>query len=159
MKIVLYIGLLFMCLFAQDVSLPTELNAWKSLSYVSAAKNSDELPNSVLTLNKASYVGLINTPKVKYVTRPTNEGGTVSYGGIFQIEIKESGIYRVALGNASWIDLIKDTKPALSVAHNGGPENSGIRKMVDYALEAGVYTLQLSAGADSTTALLITKIK
>lgn len=159
MKIALYLGLLFMSLFAQDMSLPTELNAWKNLSYVSAAKSADELPNAVLTLNHASYVGLINTPKVKYVARPTNEGGTVSYGGIFQIDIKENGIYRVALGNASWIDLIKDSKAAQSVAHNGGPANSGIRKMVDYALEAGVYTLQLSAGADSTTAVLVTKIK
>jgi hypothetical protein len=159
MRIAIYLLLLSIGLFAQEANLPVELNAWKSLSYVSAAKSADELPNAILTLNYASYVGLINTPKVKYVARPTNEGGTVSYGGIFQIEIKETGIYRVALGNASWIDLIKDSKPALSVAHNGGPENSGIRKMVDYALEAGVYTLQLSAGADSTTAVLVTKIK
>ena len=159
MKIALYIGFLFMSLFAQGMNLPDELNAWKSLSFVNAAKSPEELSNAILTINKASFVGLINTPKVKYVVRPVNEGGTVSYGGIFQIEIKESGIYRVALGNASWIDLIKDSKAAQSVAHNGGPENSGIRKMIDYALEAGTYTLQLSAGADSTTAILVTKIK
>lgn len=159
MKIALYLGLLFISLFAQEANLPTELNAWKSLSYVNAAKNSATLPEAALTLNKAYFVGLHNTPKINYITRPTKEGGTVSYGGIFQIDIKENGVYRVALGNASWIDVIKDSKPALSVAHNGGPENSGIRKMVDYALEAGLYTVQLSAGADSTTALLVTKIK
>ncbi|MDD2828692.1 MAG: hypothetical protein PHW18_03880 [Sulfuricurvum sp.] len=159
MKIALYLGLLFISLFAQEANLPTELNSWKSLSYVGSAKSADELPNAVLTLNKASYVGLINTPKIKYVVRPTKEGGTVSYGGLFQLDIKESGIYRVVLGNASWIDVIKEGKTAQSIAHNGGPDNSGIRKMVDYPLETGTYTLQLSAGGDSNSAVLVTKIK
>ena len=159
MKIALFIGILFISLFAKEIDLPPELNAWKSLSYVNAAKNAEELPNAVLTLNNASFVGLHNTPKVTYITRPGNEGGTVSYGGIFQIEIKENGIYRIALGNASWVDINKDVKVAKSIAHKGGPENSGVRKMLDYSLEAGIYVLQLSAGADSTTALLVSKIK
>lgn len=159
MKSALIALMLATSLFAKEAVLPPELTSWKNLSYVGSAKNSAELSNAVLTVNKASFVGLINTPKIAYVTRPTNEGGTVSYGGLFQIDIKESGIYRVALGNASWIDLVKDEKPAKSVAHAQGPENSGIRKMVDYTLEAGTYTLQLSAGADSTSAVLITKVK
>lgn len=159
MKTALSIALLCVGLFAKEVNLPVELNAWKSLSYTSTAKNSDELPNALLRVNTASYVGLISTPKIKYITRPMNEGGTVSYGGMFQIEIQEKGIYRVALGNASWIELVKEGKPALSVGHNRGPENSGIRKMVDYTLETGSYTLQLSAGGDGGTALLVTKVK
>lgn len=159
MKIALFIGILFISLFAKEVDLPLELNAWKSLSYVNAAKNTNELPNAVLTLNKASFVGLHNTPKVVYVSRPIKEGGTVSYGGIFQIEITEKGIYRIALGNASWVDVIKDADLAKSIAHKGGPENTGIHKMLDYSLEAGVYILQLSAGGDSTTGLLVSKIK
>jgi hypothetical protein len=159
MKIVLFIGILFISLFAKEVDLPLELNAWKSLSYVNAAKNTDELANAVLTLNTASFVELHNTPKVTYAIRAEKEGGTVSYGGIFQIEIKEKGIYRIALANASWVDVIKDLQPAKSIAHKGGPENTGIHKMLDYSLEAGVYIIQLSAGGDSTTALLVSKIK
>lgn len=159
MKSVLMVLLLLTGLSAKEATLPAELTAWKTLSFVNAAKSANELSDASLELNKVSYVGLINTPKIQYVTRPTNEGGTVSYGGLFQIEIKESGTYRVVLGNASWIDLLKDGKAAQSVAHAQGPEKSGIRKMVDYPLEVGTYTLQLSAGADSTTAVLITKIK
>ncbi|MDD5051351.1 MAG: hypothetical protein PHO27_01315 [Sulfuricurvum sp.] len=159
MKSVVLVLMFLTGLFAKEAVLPTELTAWKSLSFISAAKSANELSDASLSLNHASLIGLHPTPKIQYVARPMNEGGTVSYGGIFQIDIKESGVYRVVLGNASWIDLIKDGKAALSVAHNGGPENSGIRKMVDYALEAGTYTLQLSAGADSTSALLVTKIK
>ncbi|MBN2768717.1 MAG: hypothetical protein JXQ68_06400 [Campylobacterales bacterium] len=159
MKIMLFIWLVITSLFGQETALPSALNAWKSLSYVNAATSAEELPHASLTLNSASYIGLHNTPKVHYVTTPTNEGGTVSYGGMFQIQIKESGIYRIALGNPSWVDMIKDGKAAKSIAHQGGPQGSGIRKMLDYPLESGVYILQLSAGADSTTAVMITKIK
>ncbi len=159
MKIAFYLWLTFVSLFAGEANFPNELNSWKSLSYVGAAKSVNELSNATLTVGKASYVGLINTPKMQYVLRPVNEGGTVSYGGIFKVEIKDSGVYRIVLGNASWIDLVKDGKAVLSVKHQGGPEGSGIRKIVDYPLEAGVYTLQLSAGGDSVTAILVTKIK
>ena len=159
MKIIVLIGFLLMSLYAKEAVLPNELLAWKTLSFVGSAKNSGELTDATLTLDKASYVGLHPTPKIKYVARPMNEGGSVSFGGIFQIEIKESGVYRVVLGNASWIDMVKDGKPAQSISHLGGPENSGIRKMVDYNLQSGTYVLQLAAGADSSTAVLVTKIK
>ena len=159
MKTILLLAFLLSGLYAQEINLPLELNAWKNLSYVNAAKNSEGVSNAILEVGKASYIGLNNTPKMKYVLRPMNEGGSVSYGGIFEVQIKESGTYRVALGNASWIDMVKDATAAKSIAHNEGAQNSGIRKMVDYNLEVGTYVLQLSAGADSTTAILVTKIK
>lgn len=159
MKSVLVVLFLLTGLFANEALLPTELTAWKSLSFVSAAKSANELSYASLVLNNASLVGLHTTPKIQYVIRPTNEGGTVSYGGLFQITLPEKGLYRVVLANASWIDLIKDGKPAPSVAHAQGSENSGIRKMVDYNLDEGTYTLQLSAGADTKSALLVTKLK
>ena len=100
MKKALYIGLFCVGLFAKEVDLSAELSAWKSLSYRAATKDSNGTLSATLELNKASYVGLINTPKIQYVSRPTNEGGSVSYGGMFQVEIKQKGIYRVSLGNA-----------------------------------------------------------
>lgn len=159
MKNVLLALLLLTGLSAAETVLPPELQGWKTLSYIGSAKNAEDLAGATLTLNSASLVGLLPTPKIQYVARPVNEGGTVSYGGLFQITIKERGVYRVVLANASWIDMIKDGKGAQSVAHSHGPEHSGIRKMVDYTLDEGTYTLQLSAGADTTSAVLIAKLK
>lgn len=160
MKSALLVLLLLLTgLSATQVDLPTELKAWNSLSYIGSAKNAEELIDAPLKLNFPSLIGLLPTPKIQYIVRPVNEGGTVSYGGLFQITIKESGLYRIMLANASWIDVIKDAKGIQSVAHSHGPEHSGIRKMVDYTLEAGTYTIQLSAGADTTSAILITKLK
>lgn len=159
MKSVLLVLLLLTGLSAAETVLPPELQGWKTLSYIGSAKNAEDLAGATLTLNSASLVGLLPTPKIQYVARPVNEGGTVSYGGLFQITIKECGVYRVVLANASWIDMIKDGKGVQSVAHSHGPEHSGIRKMVDYTLDEGTYTLQLSAGADTTSAVLIAKLK
>ncbi|MFZ5375763.1 MAG: hypothetical protein ACOZBX_09505 [Campylobacterota bacterium] len=159
MKSIVFIALLLSGLFAQEAPLPPELKSWKSLAYVGAAKNGAELASAALELDRASLIGLHPTPKIHYVVRPMNEGGTVSYGGLFQIILKERGLYRVTLANASWIDLVKDGKSAQSVAHAQGSEKSGIRKMVDYNLDEGTYTLQLSAGADTKSAVLVTKLK
>lgn len=159
MKSVVLVLFFLTGLFAKEVLLPTELTAWKTLSFVGAAKSSNELSDASLELDHASLIGLLPTPKIQYVNQPVNEGGSVSYGGMFQITLKESGLYRIVLANASWIEMVKNGKGAQSVAHSHGPDNSGIRKMVDYNLEAGTYTLQLSAGADTTSAVLITKLK
>ena len=64
-------------------------------------------------------------------------------------------MYRIALGSGAWIDLISNGKPVISIAHGHGPACTGIRKMVDFDLKPGHYTLQISANADQQTSLLI----
>lgn len=160
MKFILSLWLFAMTLLAQEAALPAQLSSWGVLSYVQTATKADEVQKARLQLNKASFIGLQNTPKIEYILTPQNEGGSVSYGGMFEFSIEEKGIYRVALGNASWIDVLKGDKAMKSIGHKHGPEGSGIRKMIDFSLtQTGTYTLQLAAGADSTSAVLITKIK
>ena len=65
--------------------------------------------------------------------------------------------YRFAIGNASWIDIVKDGEKIQSVRHGGGPACSGIRKMVDYPLQQGTYLIQLSAGGDPQVGVLVVK--
>lgn len=95
MKKIILIGLMLVNLNANEAQCTKEtqpsadLSAWKSLAYVHAANSAQSLPLAVIKVGKASYIGLHSTPKVSYVARPTNEGGVVSYGGMFQIEIKK----------------------------------------------------------------------
>lgn len=56
MKSVLVVLLLVSGLFAKEAVLPTELMAWKTLSFVNTAKSASELSDASLVLNKASYV-------------------------------------------------------------------------------------------------------
>lgn len=100
-------------------------------------------------------MALLPTPKVAYPVRPEKPGGSVSFGGLARFTVGKAGTWRVALGTPAWVDVVKDGKAAVSIAHGHGPNCSTIRKMVDYALEPGDYLLQVAAnGADRTTVLV-----
>lgn len=108
-----------------------------------------------LAPGKAVSLTLLPTPKVTYPLRPEKPGGTVSFGGLLRFTVAEEGIWRVALSSGAWVDVVKDGKAATSVAHGRGPDCSGIRKMVDYRLAPGTYTLQVAAnGSDSMTLMV-----
>ena len=137
------------------VSLPAELAAWSHQAPLVAAARQVELRKAKIVIGQAVLAEMKATPTVTYGARPANPGGKVSKGGIFQLAIKQAGIYRVAIGNHSWIDVVSRGKRVLSSRHGPGPACSGIRKMVDYPLKAGTYTLQLSAGEEDKLAILV----
>ncbi|ABE63535.1 hypothetical protein Nham_2757 [Nitrobacter hamburgensis X14] len=61
------------------------------------------------------------------------------------IDVREAGTYRVALDSAAWIDLVRGRQAVISIAHGHGPACTGIRKIVDFPLAPGLYTLQIAA--------------
>jgi len=101
---------------------------------------------------------LVATPEVKYPLRPAKPGGSVSYGGLFGFTVTEAGTYRVALGSGAWIDVVKDGVAIESSAHGHGPDCSEVRKMVDFPLEPGSYTLQVAANGQPSLPLLVTRV-
>jgi len=142
----------------EAVALPADLSAWTAPKPLTAATRPEEAGKAELKIGAAVTAALAHTPEVTYAARPAKPGGSVAYGGLLHVAIAEPGTYRVALGNASWIDVVKDGASVESVAHGGGPACSGIRKMVDYPLQQGDYLVQLSAGADAQTGVLIAKL-
>jgi hypothetical protein len=102
-------------------------------------------------------VQLIDATKVRFAVplgKPIADGDK---GGLIILKIREAGHYRIALQHKAWIDVMRDGKVVASAAHAHGAPCSGIAKQVDFALPRGVYTLQLSAAADETTGLQVTK--
>ena len=102
--------------------------------------------NIALTLQSVDGVTLLPLPR-----KPAP--GT--FGGVYHVTIATAGTYRVALQNAGWIDLVRDGKSLTSVGHTEGPTCSGIRKIVDFALQPGTYTLQLSGAKTPQMRILI----
>ena len=137
------------------VPLPAELAAWTHPVPLVAATGQVELRKAKLAVGQAVLALMQATPTVTYSARPADPGGKVSKGGLFQLAIKHAGIYRVAISDHSWIDVVSHGKPVLSSRHGAGPACSGIRKMVDYPLKAGTYTLQLSAGDQDKLGILV----
>lgn len=122
-----------------------------------ATKAGNDLAGApILPIGTAGRVALSSTPQVKYEVRPEKPGSSVSYGGILILNITKSGTYRIALGSAAWLDVIGKDGPLRSTAHGHGPDCTGIRKVVEFSLEPGRYTIQIAAnGASDVTVMAL----
>lgn len=140
-------------------ALPGELSGWNQRASLAAAQDAGSAAR--LTPGMGVDGTLRPTPEVRYALRPEKPGGSVSFGGIYAFTVSKAGRYRVALGSAAWIDVINASETAkglTSIAHGHGPDCSGIRKMVDFALEPGDYLLQILATADAKLPLLVARL-
>lgn len=135
------------------VALPAELSGWSQQAPVAAGITAGGGANVVpgqavlVSLHPANLLTLRPAPKAV-----TANGGTLT------LTIDAPGTYRVALGGKAWIDLVRDGKALSSAAHGHGPKCTGVRKMVDFALTAGRYTIQLSGSEASSMALMVARL-
>lgn len=139
-------------------ALPSELAGWSVRRPLQAAKRASLLNATGLQIGQAVDATLVSTPDIQYVVRPEKPGGSVSYGGLFTFTVEQTGTYRVALGSGAWVDVLQRDKAIVSSAHGHGPECSGIRKMVDFPLTPGRYTLQVAANGEAALPLLVTRL-
>jgi len=93
--------------------------------------------------------------KVTFPLTPDRKPAPGTFGGVYHVTVATAGTYRVVLQNGAWIDLARDGKSLTSVAHMEGAPCSGIRKIVDFALQSGTYTLQLSGAKTAQMRILI----
>ena len=138
--------------------LPTALSAWTDKAPLDAAGDAAGLNAAVLMPGKTVTASLRHTREVKYVTQPEKPGGSVAYGGLLQLNVKDAGTYQVNLSSGAWIDVLKDGAAVMSGAHAPGPACSGIRKTVQFPLQPGRYVIQLSANGDPTIAVLVSRV-
>jgi hypothetical protein len=127
---------------------PAGLEAW---SATPAAKTIAIGAPAALTLSPAAGYSFAATPD-----RPP-AAGTFAIDAAFPVAV--AGTYRVALGGGAWIDMIRDGKVIASVAHTEGPACSGIRKIVDFPLTPGNYTVQLTGAKSATLTVLVAPAK
>jgi hypothetical protein len=78
-----------------------------------------------------------------------------TFGGVYHVTVAAAGTYRVVLQNGAWIDLVRDGKSLTSVGHMEGTPCSGIRKIVDFDLQPGIYIVQLSNAKTAQMRILI----
>lgn len=143
---------------AAPADLPAPMASWRNPVALKAATDGKGAARAMLTPGRTVTLALLPTPKVAYPVRPAKPGGSVSHGGLASFTVKEAGTWRVALGSGAWVDVISDGKAATSTAHGHGPDCSGIRKMVDYDLKPGRYTLQIAANGEDKLTLLVTRL-
>jgi hypothetical protein len=71
--------------------------------------------------------------------------------------IAEAGTYGVAVDRGAWIEVARDGATLTSNGHGHGPACSTIRKIVDFQLLPGRYTITLSRTQAPTVRLLVVR--
>lgn len=125
---------------------PVGLEAWSTISAITMDS---------IAVGKGTGLRLQPVENVVFALAPARAPKPGSFGGVYQFTVATAGTYRVALAAAAWIDVVRDGKPLESVAHMEGPVCSGIRKIVDFTLTPGRYTLQLSGAKEVPMRVLI----
>lgn len=116
------------------------------------------LEGAELAIGQAARLTLLPTPKVRYAFPPERPVDDASFGGVFTLTVSAPGTYRVALGSRGWIDVVSAGSTITSTTHGHGPECTGIRKMVDFPLTPGSYTIQIAGSPEPDTTALVARL-
>jgi hypothetical protein len=73
------------------------------------------------------------------------------------LEIAEAGTYGIAIDQGAWIDVARDGAMLHSAMHGHGPDCATIRKIVDFQLQPGRYTITLSRTQNPSARLLVVR--
>ena len=142
---------------AAPVAPTGELAPWASPVALKAADGGAAAARAPLAIAQAARLALLPTARMHYPLRTDKAGKPGSYGGLVEIDVRQAGTYRVSLGAAAWVDVVRQGRAIASTAHAHGPDCSGIRKMVSFALTPGRYTVQIAAAAQPEIAVLVTR--
>lgn len=141
---------------ATPLPLPAGLKGWERKQPVHAAetvKTATPLP-----IGTGVAAILLPTSQIGYAVEARGGGGANSNGGMFAFTVAMAGRYRVALGAGAWVDVLRGTTPAPSVAHAHGPACTGVRKLVDFDLTPGRHVLQVAGSESPTLGLMVARI-
>lgn len=129
------------CSTAINTALPAIWADWTQPESIAAATAPATQPE--LMLGHAYSVRLSPNATMQYVA-PLKSAKEGTFGGLFMLTIDKDGVYSVAVDQKAWVDVVRDGTVLKSVAHAEGQACSTIAKTVDFKLEPGHYTLQLS---------------
>lgn len=141
---------------ATPVGLPRGMEQWRRPTAITAAATAAK--PVLLTSGSAVRATLLPVSRVTFAAPPAKPGAATSHGGVFAFDVARAGRYRVALGSAAWIDVLRGTTPVASATHGHGPSCSTIRKMVDFDLKPGRHLLQIAGSEATAVTLMVTPV-
>ena len=130
-----------------DAGLPAHLAAWTNRSALPAAASAADVGKAALPVGKGVDAQLKKTGEVAFPVLPAKPGGSVSYGGLYEVRIVEPGDYQVSLGTGAWIEVVSGKTLVASTAHAPGTACASLKKTVVFPLKPGRYVLEIPATA------------
>jgi hypothetical protein len=122
---------------------------------VTAARQVGGLTLATLQPGTAARATLAPVAQVRFPVAPARPGAAGTAGGLFAVPVARAGRYRVALAGPAWIDMVRDGRAAAAVAHGHGPACTTIRKVVEFDLTPGRWTLEVTGSAAATLVLMV----
>ncbi len=125
-------------------------------AYASFAHPAPAAQGSGVFLGRAATLDL--GPGTQFAVPPghTPAGGT--FGGTTGFDVTGPGTYRIAVGAAIWVDVVRGGASVKSTAHAMGPACSGVRKTVGFVLTPGHYGLQFSGSDKPSVTFQVAKM-
>lgn len=141
---------------ATPVALTGDLAGWVHGRAVNAAARPAGAETATLQPGVRADVALLPTAQITYVAVPGKAPAAGSFGGLLSIAATRAGTYRVALSAGAWVSVIgQDGKPLASAAHGHGPDCSGVRKIIDFALQPGRYVVQIEGSTSAAIGVMV----
>lgn len=117
---------------------------FEAVTSVIASPSRRDAPLPLLALGRAGWATLapMETAALEIPRdRPIAPG---RYGGMLELRVARAGRYAIGLDSRAWIDVARGRTVVPSVAHGHGPDCGPVRKIVQFDLTPGTYTVQLS---------------
>jgi hypothetical protein len=146
------------CAVTSDANLPPPLSAWTTRTPVPAAGAMMDLAQASLPIGKGVDAQLKHSSEVVFPVLPAKPGGSVSYGGLYDLRVSEAGYYQVSLGAGAWIELVNGKTLVESSAHAPGPACSSLKKTVVFPLKPGRYVLEITGNSEATLPVMVTRL-
>jgi hypothetical protein len=146
------------CAATSDANLPPALAGWTARAALPAGATVAEVGKAVLPLGQGVDAQLKKTGEITFPVLPAKPGGTVSYGGLYEVRIAEAGDYQVSLGTGAWIEVVSGKTLVASTAHAPGPPCSSLKKTVVFPLKSGRYVLEITGNGEPTLPVMVTRV-
>ncbi|GHC87118.1 homogentisate 1,2-dioxygenase [Novosphingobium pokkalii] len=135
--------------------LPPAFAAWPNATTLTSASDRPGLAAAKVAPGEAETLELHPAAEMHYALAPAKPAAAGSFGGMAALHVTAPGTYRVALSSGAWVDLLGNGQFLPSAGHGHGPACSGIRKIVDFALQPGDYVLQVAGSTAATITVLV----
>ena len=145
------------CTEVSDKNLPKDFAAWAGpAERVQASAGGATPAVPILPLGKAVDLQLSPAADVRFKAAPEQKRAPENaHAGLAKLRIPTAGTWRVAASGPAWIDVLGPNGPVASTAHGRMAPCTSLRKVVEFPLSAGDYSLQISGNPGPALRLMV----
>jgi hypothetical protein len=146
------------CVAVSDSNLPPALAAWAKLPTPAEANAASAPGRPVLEPEQPLALRLRPEAEVQLPHRPGQvRKADNAHSGLVWARVPADGTWRIAASGPVWIDVIGPAGPVASIGHGRMAPCTSIRKVVDFALPAGSWLVQLSGNPGFELRLMLSR--